>query len=289
MTATRAGNLKLGCTLPAEDIRRGVEDTKINNTTTTRLTRHNVRPDGCTYDEQVKTVRWSEVRVGDIIRVDDNEAVPADMMLLHCALPEGVCFLQTTSLDGETNLKVRRPAQLRSAPELAPAAPACPADVLNLTGTLSCDQPNAQLHVFNGKLELWRPSLRAPGRLAAAAAGGFGSFVVEDPSTPRTPINNSSDYTDDDGGGGGGPVGAIIGVSMDEMLLRGCTLRNSGYAVGVVVYTGRETRIMQNMSRAPRVKKGMFDRFLNVQVIVMVMLQLVLCLGFAIAAGGCTS
>ena len=38
---------------------------------------------------------------------------------------------------------------------------------------------------------------------------------------------------------------------MNEMLLRGCTLKNSGHVLGLVVYTGAETRIQQNAAETP--------------------------------------
>lgn len=67
---------------------------------------------------------------------------------------------------------------------------------------------------------------------------------------------------------------------MDELLLRGCTLRNSGAAVGVVVYAGRESRVQMNAARPPR-KLGSFDRFLNVQISLLLFAQVVLCASLA--------
>lgn len=52
-------------------------------------------------------VKWREVRVGDIVHLSNNEAVPADMVLLHSSNSLGVCYLDTCNLDGETNLKQR--------------------------------------------------------------------------------------------------------------------------------------------------------------------------------------
>lgn len=40
-------------------------------------------------------------------------------------------------------------------------------------------------------------------------------------------------------------------MTMDAMLLRGCTLKNSGHILGLVVYTGAETRIQQNAAETP--------------------------------------
>lgn len=40
-------------------------------------------------------------------------------------------------------------------------------------------------------------------------------------------------------------------VTMNEMLLRGCTLKNTGHVLGLVVYTGEETRIQMNSAETP--------------------------------------
>ena len=47
-----------------------------------------------------------------------------------------------------------------------------------------------------------------------------------------------------------------VAVTMNEVLLRGCTLKNSKAVYGVVVYTGPESRIQKNAAYPPR-KLGM--------------------------------
>ena len=37
-----------------------------------------------------------------------DEVIPADMLLLHTSHEDGICFVETANLDGETNLKQRR-------------------------------------------------------------------------------------------------------------------------------------------------------------------------------------
>lgn len=48
----------------------------------------------------------SHPQVGDIVKVQRNEEFPCDLVMLSSADPLGQCFVTTSNLDGETNLKV---------------------------------------------------------------------------------------------------------------------------------------------------------------------------------------
>lgn len=68
-------------------------------------------------------MEWSEVVVGEVVKVETEELFPADLILLASATEGGVAFIETASLDGEKNLKPRNafPATQRynSLPEIA--------------------------------------------------------------------------------------------------------------------------------------------------------------------------
>ncbi|KAG0201354.1 hypothetical protein BGX28_005804 [Mortierella sp. GBA30] len=51
--------------------------------------------------------QWHNLRVGDFIMLKNNQAVPADAIILSTSEAEGSCFIETKDLDGETNLKTR--------------------------------------------------------------------------------------------------------------------------------------------------------------------------------------
>ncbi|XP_053399263.1 phospholipid-transporting ATPase VA-like isoform X2 [Mercenaria mercenaria] len=76
--------------------------------------------------------------------------------------------------------------------------------------------------------------------------------------------------------------GDIAPLNQNNILLRGCIMRNTDYIEGLVVYAGHETKSMMN-NRNPRYKRSKLERALNRDVIWCVIILLFLC--FFCAAG----
>lgn len=51
---------------------------------------------------------WKDVRVGDMVRLTCDSTIPADLLLLWSSDADNLCYIQTSNLDGETNLKQRQ-------------------------------------------------------------------------------------------------------------------------------------------------------------------------------------
>ncbi len=69
-------------------------------------------------------------------------------------------------------------------------------------------------------------------------------------------------------------------VGMKNILLRGCTLRNSEYLMGIVVYTGPESKIMMNAQKSP-VKVSNVQRMMNKMLYSVFIFQLCLIILYA--------
>lgn len=91
--------------------------------------------------------KWVDVAVGDIVRVESEEPFPADLVLLASSEPEGLCYIETANLDGETNLKIKQ-----AIPETAHWV--SPADLGRLTGRLRSEQPNSSLYTYEATLTM---------------------------------------------------------------------------------------------------------------------------------------
>ncbi|OQS05907.1 P-type ATPase (P-ATPase) Superfamily [Thraustotheca clavata] len=57
-------------------------------------------------DGTFECIAWKDLRVGDCVELRDKEVAPADLVILATA-SDGICYIETKSLDGETNLKLR--------------------------------------------------------------------------------------------------------------------------------------------------------------------------------------
>ncbi|WBW74039.1 plasma membrane phospholipid-translocating ATPase complex, ATPase subunit Dnf2 [Schizosaccharomyces osmophilus] len=189
-------------------------------------------------DCQFKKVFWKDIRVGDFVKVSDNEEIPADIVILNTSDPEGICYIETKNLDGETNLKIRHALTAGK----------------NVVDEMSCERsrfwiesepPNANLYEYNG---------------ACKCYGHTDTGMLDESQLHSEP------------------------VSLDNLLLRGCAVRNTKWVIGVVVFTGDDTKIMLN-SGAPPLKRSRITRNLNWNVYLNFIILFAMCLVCGIVEG----
>ncbi|KAK3058945.1 aminophospholipid translocase [Extremus antarcticus] len=119
-----------------EDNRRRSQDRQLNKSAT-RVLR------GTRFED----ASWIDVQVGDIVRIDSEEPFPADVVLLASSEPEGLCYIETANLDGETNLKIKQ-----GIPETCELV--SPAELARLGGRIRSEQPNSSLYTYEATLTM---------------------------------------------------------------------------------------------------------------------------------------
>eukprot|EP00053_Salpingoeca_punica_P020143 m.208889 g.208889 ORF g.208889 m.208889 type:complete len:1180 (-) comp17804_c0_seq1:3407-6946(-) len=208
-----------------EDRRRARSDAEVNNSVCEAVcVRDGANPADC----PPKDTAWRDLQVGDLVHLRENSVIPADLVLLWTSDANGVCYVETANLDGETNLKHRR--AIRQTETAFRATDHVASDFVY-------ELPNNEIYNFNG-------------------------YMREGSS--MTPLDSSN------------------------VLLRGCVIRHTDEAWGVIVYAGHDTKAMQNNS-GPRVKRSKLERQMNNQVMLCVALLCILCISGGIGSGAWTS
>ena len=82
-----------------EDFQKHQQDEHENRTEVTWFDRETNKFD---------TTHWSNLRPGDLIMLNNQEPVPADCIAVQCSDERGQLYVETKSLDGETNLKTKQ-------------------------------------------------------------------------------------------------------------------------------------------------------------------------------------
>eukprot|EP00050_Salpingoeca_kvevrii_P002287 m.190317 g.190317 ORF g.190317 m.190317 type:complete len:1160 (+) comp10581_c0_seq1:297-3776(+) len=102
-----------------------------------------------------QTVRWTQVVVGDVVKVLNDQFFPADMILLSSSEPQAMCYVETANLDGETNLKIRQGLSYTS--HITSTR-----EVRALEGCVDCELPNNRLYKFVGNIGIRRGEAMQP-------------------------------------------------------------------------------------------------------------------------------
>ncbi|PON62058.1 P-type ATPase, subfamily IV [Parasponia andersonii] len=201
-----------------EDWRRKQQDIEVNNR------KVKVHCGDGIFDD----TKWMNLKVGDIVKVEKDQFFPADLILLSSNFEEAICYVETTNLDGETNLKLKQAMDATSNFH-------DDSSFQNFKAVIRCEDPNANLYSFVGSLEL------------------------EEQQQPLTP---------------------------QQLLLRDSKLKNTDFVYGVVIFTGHDTKVMQN-STAPPSKRSKIERRMDKIVyflfFVLVLMSFIAAIFFGIA------
>ena len=215
-----------------DDYKRNLRDKEANSANYLILEPSSRDSDG----PQTRAVPSSRLRVGDLVHLEKNQRVPADMVLLRTSDQSGTCFIRTDQLDGETDWKLRVAVPTcQKLPsdrdllsinaevygEIASMRPFCEELVTNF---IVADAPIKDIHTF------------------------IGTFSVNDPIGEQDGVPLA-------------PVPKVEPLTVENVLWSNTVLA-AGSAIGFIVYTGSETRAVMNTSH-PETKVGLLDLEIN--------------------------
>ncbi|CAL5042267.1 unnamed protein product [Urochloa decumbens] len=200
-----------------EDWRRFIQDMKVNNR---KVAVHNG-------NGEFVYRHWEELCVGDVVKVEKDQFFPADLQLLSSSYEDGICYVETMNLDGETNLKVKR--------SLEATLPLEEDETFkDFQAVIRCEDPNPSLYTFTGNFEYERQ---------------------------------------------------VYALDPFQILLRDSKLRNTSFIYGVVIFTGHDSKVMQNSTESPskrsRIERKM-DLIIYILFTVLVLISLISSIGFAV-------
>ncbi|GAC98262.1 phospholipid-transporting ATPase 1 [Pseudozyma hubeiensis SY62] len=200
---------------------------------------------------------WKKLEVGDIVMLREDEQVPADIVVLNTSDPDGNAYVETKNLDGETNLKVRKSLK-------ATMGIQSEEDAEHARFVIDSEPPHANLYSYNGLLKYTVSEPSKEGDFADALEN-----LPQDSSAYAAAEARSR---------------RVEPITINELLLRGCAVRNTEWIIGVVVFTGEDTKIMLNSGETPS-KRSKIEKETNFNVIVNFLLLMVLCTICALIGG----
>jgi magnesium-transporting ATPase (P-type) len=248
---------------------------------------------------------WKDIKCGDVVKVYSYETFPADLLCL-CSSEGLECYVETKSLDGETNLKLRsapkitydifrklarvRSNSAESSPRSANSVSSLSSFSPGATGTTPRKSTSLSSNfVFNVADDMISNLIgmccdaqdpRDP--LTSNAIDTFQGKIILSPKIVET-MTKKSIYNSRSGSKSGNNNETTFQteypINEKNICLRGCTLRNTDFIYGLVVNTGTDTKIMKSATAAPA-KQSDMDRSINrLLSIFLILLVLTCCVG----------
>lgn len=203
-----------------------------------------------------QVIQWQDIKVGDYVMLRNDDDVPADVVVLSTSEKDSICCIETQNLDGETNLKIRQ--GLTATKDIRTVH-----DCERARFYLECEPPHPNIYQFNGVM---RWNIERPATTTTTddndddddedGGGDKIGFDGTEPNAYRETGLDAGESSSSSNDGRGSVAGSVShqkteAITHNNLLLRGCVLRNTGWVIGMVAYTGNDTKIMLNSGRTP--------------------------------------
>jgi len=225
-----------------EDYKRYLSDKETNNI------KYSIFRNG-----YVDLIPSKDINCGDVVILQKGDKIPADLLLIGSSSEEGTCYIETSDLDGETNLKRRTALSqfsgIRSLDEL-----------LRVKCIIHCEQPNDNLTSFDGSISI--EISKKQNKIDGIEEKKEKKEDTLQP--PKSGISRSASFFSRKKALSNLKKG--VPFNMENMLLRGSILRNTDCIYGMVIYSGQNTKVYQNLKKSG-MKFSKMEKKLNVLIL----------------------
>lgn len=95
-----------------------------------------------------------DLHMGELVVVTQDSTFPADMILIDSSYNDGVCLIETASLDGEKTLKNKSAPKATAKKFQSGNSSGQWKQQIVVSGMCNCDGPNPDLYKFDGNLDI---------------------------------------------------------------------------------------------------------------------------------------
>ena len=227
------------------------------------------------------TVKSGELQMGEIVEVKKEGIFPADLMLIDSNLPDGICYIETGTLDGEKTLKIKSSPSFTKGKFIKKIEP----NKNNLK--LNFNKQNSQPMGINGNLmknteipdKMDNKSIDEENRLNSKENDitliiKVDNFSIEgiiqcDFPNPSLYMLNGKANMRING------IANEFPLDAKNLLLKGARLKNTEWILGIVIYTGHNCKLMKN-AKEPLIKMSSVEKLINKLLLGIFVLQIIL-------------
>ena len=253
-------------------------------------------------------IQSGDLQMGEIVRVKKDGTFPSDLMLIDSNLPDGVCFIETGTLDGEKTLKIKSSPNFtkgkfsKISNGITPGTPSASAASKNFSplqkkgsDVLSLNRKNTDNKSTGSRNKKLKKTKTLKKKPTIESNQNEEPKVVNSNSninSPNIKENNSNGITLEgiiqcdlpnpslymlngrtnmrlNG------IGNEFPLDAKNLLLKGAKLRNTEWIIGIVIYTGHNCKLMKN-AKDPIIKMSSVESLLNKLLVCILVVQMLL-------------
>ena len=243
-------------------------------------------------------IKSGDLQMGEIVRVKQDGIFPSDLLLIDSNLPDGICYIETGTLDGEKTLKIKSSPNFTKG-KFSKLNQAYPQTQVKNKQYIPLQKKGTDIIPISRKnSEKSTTSLKRKQIVRITQK----KQDLETNKNEEIPVVSSFSYFNNDNCNNNIRIEGIIQCDLPNpslymlngranmrlngignefpldaknLLLKGAKLKNTEWVVGIIIYTGHNCKLMKN-AKDPIIKMSSIECLLNKLLVGILVLQIFL-------------